>query len=228
MKYQGFALAMLVVFLLSGCMPGMSNNNTGSMSGMDHSQMSGAAATPSSDTSQGQMMTDTMTSTMPMSDTMGGMDHSMTADSNQPLDAQFIDSMIVHHQGAVTMANEVLQKAEHPELKTFAEAIIAAQTQEISAMQGWRQAWYPDLPDTGGMGMGMGDMEISADASKPFDQRFLEAMIAHHQGAIDMANMALQMNPEHPEIKTLSETIIQAQQAEIEQMQAWLKAWYNL
>ena len=94
-------------------------------------------------------------------------------------------------------------------------------------MTAWRQQWYPDLAPTGGMDMGMGDMEISADESKPFDQRFMEAMISHHQGAIDMAQMALQM-AEHQEIKTLADAIIAAQQAEVEQMQGWLQEWYGV
>lgn len=213
----------VTVTLFSGCMGGMSSSH---MQGMEHSQMQKGSPAETPQANMGAM--EGMTSTQQMSGTqMAGMDHNMKMDPNKPLDAQFIDSMIVHHQGAVEMANEVLQKAEHTELKTFAEAIIAAQTQEIGDMQGWRKAWYPKLADTGGMAMAMGEMAVRQDPSKPYDQRFLEAMIAHHQGAIDMANMALQMNPEHPELKTLSEAIIKAQQSEIAQMKAWLQAWYN-
>ena len=156
------------------------------------------------------------------------MDHSnMQMDASKPFDAQFIDSMIEHHQGAVTMAQAVLQQAEHAELKTMAEAIIAAQNAEIQQMQGWRTAWHPDLPPTGGMGMSMGDMMISSDESIPFDQRFLTAMISHHQGAIEMAQMAQQM-AERQEIKDLADAIITAQQAEIKQMQEWLQAWFGV
>ena len=192
--------------LLSGCVERASNESMSEMQGMDQSQ----------------------TKSSTKSNTMEGMNHgTMAGSSSQPFDAQFIDSMIVHHQGAVEMANEVLQKAEHPELKTFAEAIITAQTKEIGDMQDWRKTWYPTLPATSGMGMSMGEMSIGSDQSIPFDQRFLTAMIAHHQGAIDMANKAVQMKPEHNEIKTLSDAIIQAQKAEIEQMKAWLKEWYN-
>jgi len=159
---------------------------------------------------------------------MNGMDHSMMhVDPTKPFDAQFIDSMLEHHQGAVEMAEQVLEEAEHEELRTLAEAIIAAQTQEIEQMTAWRESWYPDLPSTAGMNMSMGEMTISDDASKPFDQRFLEAMISHHQGAIDMAKMAPQM-AEHPESKTLADAIIKAQQAEIAQMQSWLQAWYGV
>jgi uncharacterized protein (DUF305 family) len=72
----------------------------------------------------------------------------------------------------------------------------------------------------------MGDMAVSSDESKPYDQRFLEAMISHHQGAVEMALMAQQM-AEQQEIKTLAAAIITAQQAEIAQMEAWLDAWFG-
>ena len=223
-------LIALMVFLVGACAGPM----TGAMGGdhMDHTVMAG---TPMVGMDHSGMMTDTqtMTNTGMMSDTtavsatqMAGMDHSMmNVDPSQPFDAQFIDSMIEHHQGAVTMAEQVLIEAEHAELRTMADAIIAAQTHEIAAMTTWRQTWYPNLALTDGMGMGMGEMAISSDESKPFDQRFLEAMISHHQGAIEMAQMAQQM-AEHAEIKTLAAAIITAQQAEIEQMQNWLKAWF--
>ncbi len=176
------------------------------------------------------LLTACAASPTPTAPTVDHSGHSMANDSNLPFDAQFIDGMIVHHQGAIEVANEVLQKAEHVELKTMAEGVIAAQSKEIANMQGWRATWFADLPNTGGMKsdmgeMAMGDMQISSDESIPFDQRFLTAMISHHQGAIDMAKMAQQMS-EKAEIKTLADAIIKAQQAEIEQMKAWLKDWY--
>lgn len=150
----------------------------------------------------------------------------MMMDADIPFDAQFIDSMIIHHQGAVDMAQAVLDNSQQPDLRALAEAIILAQTGEIEEMQTWREAWFPDLPATAGMDMGMGDMEIADDPAKPFEQRFIEAMISHHQGAIDMAEMALQMS-EREEIRTLAEAIIAAQMAEIEMMQGWLEEWYG-
>jgi uncharacterized protein (DUF305 family) len=232
-------LALLVtVLVLGGCTGVMPS---GDMSGMDHSAMT--TATSQTQATGGETVTTTqavtatqpltegamMTETQAMTDTaMGGMDHgSMTVDPSQPFDAQFIDSMIEHHQGAIAMAEQALEQAEHTELQQMAEEIIAAQQTEIEQMTTWRQAWYPDLTLTEGMGMGMGEMAISEDASKPFDQRFIEAMISHHQGAIEMAQMAQQM-AEHEEIRTLADAIITAQQAEIEQMRGWLQEWYGV
>ena len=83
------------------------------------------------------------------------------------------------------------------------------------------------MMNSGMMGGMMGGMMLSGDESVPFDQRFLEAMIQHHQGAIQMAEMALEQ-AEHEEIRSLAEDIITAQSAEIEQMQAWLAEWYGV
>ena len=157
---------------------------------------------------------------------MSNMDHAAMVDSSQPIDAQFIDSMIEHHQGALAMAEVALEQAEHEELRALAEEIIATQSAEIEQLQNWRSDWYPDLAPTDGMEMGMGAMGINEDVNVPFDQRFIGAMISHHQGAIGMAQMALEQ-AEHEEVRTLAEAIISAQTAEIEQMLDWLAEWYG-
>lgn len=153
---------------------------------------------------------------------MAGMDHSTMSDtSDTPYDARFIDSMIVHHEGALAMAQQALEAAERTEIRELAEAIIRAQQTEIAQMRAWRSAWYPDLAPTNGMQMDMGPMSI-AEGSTPFEQRFIEAMIPHHEGAILMARDALQ-KAERQEIKDLAQAIITAQESEIAQMRQWLQ-----
>ncbi|MGQ9827334.1 MAG: DUF305 domain-containing protein [Roseiflexus sp.] len=146
--------------------------------------------------------------------------------SSQPYDALFIDSMIIHHEGAIAMANQALQSADQPEIRRMAQEIIAAQQDEIERMRAWRAAWYPDLPPAAGMTMDMGPMEV-APGDPPFERRFLEAMIPHHEGAIAMARDALQ-KAEHREIHDLAGAIIATQEAEIAQMRRWLKEWYGV
>jgi uncharacterized protein (DUF305 family) len=157
---------------------------------------------------------------------MEGMDHGAAAHGAEPFDAQFIDSMSEHHRGAVMMAEQALEQAEHGELRALATEIVAAQEAELTQMEEWRATWYPDLPPTHGMGMEMGEMALAEDESVPFDRRFLEAMISHHQGAITMAEHALEA-AEHEEIRQMAEGIITAQAREIAQMQEWLSAWYG-
>ncbi|MHC5729596.1 MAG: DUF305 domain-containing protein, partial [Nostoc sp.] len=62
-----------------------------------------------------------------------------------------------------------------------------------------------------------------ADAN--FDLRFLDAMIPHHQGAVEMAKEA-QNKSKRPEIKKLADNIIKSQNQEITQMKRWRQAWY--
>lgn len=80
--------------------------------------------------------------------------------------------------------------------------------------------------NTGEMGMSMDDMadELDDMNNDDFDKTFLSMMIAHHQGAISMAQLA-QTHAKHDEIKQLSKNIIDAQTKEIQTMQAWQKSW---
>jgi uncharacterized protein (DUF305 family) len=143
-----------------------------------------------------------------------------------PYDAQFIDGMIEHHHGAVAMADQALLEAERPELKHLAQTIKSAQQAEVEQMQTWRQQWFPDLAPTGGMYMDMGDMTVGNDSSVPYDQRFITAMISHHQGAVAMARDA-QTRTERPELRQLADAIIRAQAAEIKLLQAWQNDWFG-
>lgn len=79
-----------------------------------------------------------------------------------------------------------------------------------------------------GMDMMMTDMNASlrGKSGDAFDREFIAQMIVHHQGAIDMARLAL-AQAEHQEIKDLAEDIISAQTREIGQMEAWQASWYK-
>jgi uncharacterized protein (DUF305 family) len=168
-------------------------------------------------------------------------------------DLMFIDMMISHHEGAIAKAEVALDRAEHEEIRTLAEEIIAAQTAEIDWMRAWRDDWYPgapempmnqmmpmmgemmqDMPDMAGtdmmsmMDMSPGDQQAAlCAASEPFDLAFIDAMIPHHQSAVAMAKVAVQ-NATHPELTQLAEGIIEAQEREIAQLQDWRTSWYRV
>ena len=75
------------------------------------------------------------------------------------------------------------------------------------------------------MQMSMADMgaRLEGQTGDALDKAFLEGMIPHHQGAIDMAKYLV--NAKHPELQQMGEEIIAAQQAEIDQMNEWLLEW---
>ena len=173
-----------------------------------------------------------------------GMEHTHDMDlgpADATYDLRFLDAMVVHHQGAVTMAETALKHSQRPEIRQLAEAILASQRREIDQMQAWRQTWYPqasstpimyhaemahDMPMTGEMAAAMrmdGDL---GPADQDFDRRFIDAMVPHHQGALTMAT-DLQVKTQRPELKALAADIITVQTREIEQMLTWRQAWYG-
>ncbi len=82
----------------------------------------------------------------------------------------------------------------------------------------------------GGSGMSMDDMRksmmmgLEGKTGLAFDQAFLSEMIVHHQGAIEMARLALSVSKQ-PELIKLANEIIKAQEAEIELMKTWQSEW---
>jgi uncharacterized protein (DUF305 family) len=162
-----------------------------------------------------------------------GMNHNMSMDlgpADADYDLRFIDGMTVHHQGAVNMAKEVLNKSKRPEMKKLANNIIAAQNREINQMKEWRKAWYAKASSTpmayhAQMGHMMMSMDLGA-ADEQFDLRFINAMIPHHEGALVMAEDALKKS-KRPEMKKLAQEILSSQKQEIEQMKEWRQAWYK-
>jgi uncharacterized protein (DUF305 family) len=161
--------------------------------------------------------------------------------ANENFDLRFIDAMTLHHQGAILMAKEALQKSKRTELKKLAEAIIKAQNPEIAQMDQWRKSWYPkagNVPMAWSTAMGhmmpmskeqMQGMEMRSDlgaADRDFDLRFINAMIPHHEGALVMAKETL-AKTKRGEVKNLAQNILSSQRAEIDQMKQWRKAWYS-
>lgn len=77
-----------------------------------------------------------------MQEAMNGMTAGLSGKTGDGFDNAFLSEMIVHHQGAVDMAREVIQKSKRPELIDLARGIIAAQTKEITMMQNWKKIWF--------------------------------------------------------------------------------------
>jgi uncharacterized protein (DUF305 family) len=167
----------------------------------------------------------------------GMMGSGVAGNPNQPFDQRFLDQMIMHHQGAVMSTQMMIADSARPELRDLAQRIITAQQREITQMQQRRSDWYgatstgtmPGMVNSGMMGAGMmyrDQMRQMMGANADFDRMFLQMMIPHHQGAITMAQQALAL-AEHPEIKTLAQSIVTTQQNEITEMQGYLRDWYG-
>lgn len=149
-----------------------------------------------------------------------------------PYDLQFIDTMIVHHKGAVDMAMLAEKRAQRKEVKELAASIIYDQENEIGKLSQWRDDWFAEKAKAvnlnfPGMSHGTGEMDIKKLESltgNEFDVEFVKQMIRHHEGALGMAK-DMQKRDARKELKELAGDLITAQQAEIKQMKEWLAAW---
>ena len=83
----------------------------------------------------------------------------------------------------------------------------------------WNQAQAPRQPLNNPTHQGM-------EKTTEVDKSFIEMMIPHHQGAVEMAQMAVN-KAKNPEVKKLAEAIVKDQNREIQQMQTWYKQWYG-
>lgn len=91
--------------------------------------------------SDGSMM---QNSNAGMQNMMEGMMMGLQGKTGDAFDQAFLSEMIMHHQGAVIMAEAVLETSRRPELTKLANDIIIAQTKEIEMMQEWQEVWFKD------------------------------------------------------------------------------------
>jgi len=178
-------------------------------------------------------------------DDMQGMDHSnmdmgsegmmeaseMLMENGEYSDERFIDAMVPHHQGAIDMAEVALENAEHPELLQLAENVISTQQGEIEQLRSIKEQEFGTSEVPTQMSpeeMEMMGMEDPAELAnqRPFDEAFINAMIPHHESAIEMAQVAL-AESDNPAIRDLAGRIVDDQTREIEQMRGWLEEWYS-
>ena len=151
---------------------------------------------------------------------MDGM-HMGSFTEDLPFDAQFLDQMAVHHQGAIMSTEAMIADSARPELRDLAQDIIANQSAELEQMRTWRAEWYPELPPTFTMGGGSMMDGGSMMGGSGADRMYLQMMIVHHQLAVDMAQRA-QREATHPQLRELAEAMAQHQAAEIDRMRGYL------
>ncbi|NCV35046.1 MAG: DUF305 domain-containing protein [Actinobacteria bacterium] len=137
-------------------------------------------------------------------------------------DIMFAEMMIPHHEQAIEMSELALKNTGNPDVLALAEQIRGAQEPEIELMKSW-----PGVDLDGHAGhtmMGMLDENelemLRVTTGADFDRLFLEGMIKHHEGAIDMAEMI--NDSKNPEVAKLGKAIIESQSSEIAAMKALL------
>ena len=159
-------------------------------------------------------------------------------------DVTFARQMIPHHAQAIQMVVMAEGRPLDPDVEELAHAIRDAQAPEVEQMVDWLTAWGEEVPETSmdhanaGHDMsevkpmeGLDDMpgmmtaeEMQALTDAPdaeFQDLWLEMMVEHHQGAIEMARTEQEEGHFGPAVQ-LAEDIESAQESEIDTMEGWL------
>ena len=139
-------------------------------------------------------------------------------------DVMFAQMMIPHHRQAIELAALVPGRSTSPELLALATRIAGEQQPEIDTMKALLLQWDAD-PSAGHDGHGgMAGMVDEATMNRlmtlsgpAFESLWLQSMISHHRGAIEMAETEI-ADGRSPDMITLAKNIVAAQQAEIDQM----------
>jgi len=158
---------------------------------------------------------------------MSHMGHGMSQTKEfSGADIMFAQMMIPHHEQALLMSGFAETRSSNEEVKKLARQIYAEQEPEIAQMKLWLEKTNSSMDMGHDMGMNgmLTDSEIEAMKSatgKAFDRLFLEGMIAHHEGAIHMAEMIV--DSDNAEAKKLGQSIQVTQQREIDLMKEMLK-----
>jgi len=242
------ALAAALTLALAAC-GGTTVTSTATSTSSAAATTTTSAATVSTTSTPGAMMSGSGSAMMSAAPSTADGQHNAA-------DVAFAQQMIVHHQGAIEMADLAPSRAASQQVKDLAVRIKAAQGLEIQQMQGWLTTWAAAMPSStaasnsdgmGGMDIGsMGsqgqmtsgavtttmsmpgmmsdaDMQqLTAASGTDFDRLFLQQMIVHHQGALEMADTELAQGSNTAAL-ALARSIKTSQTAEITEMQQMLQ-----
>jgi uncharacterized protein (DUF305 family) len=142
-------------------------------------------------------------------------------------DVRFLQMMYPHHAQAVEMAKLVPNRSQNQQLKDLATAIENAQGPQMQQMTALLASFGKPAPSTTldhpmrGLMTPQQMTALEGLSGAAFDKMWLQMMVEHHQGAVDMSQDALK-NGTNPDVKAMAQAIITSQQSEIAKMQGML------
>jgi len=138
------------------------------------------------------------------------------------LEKRYLDGMIAHHKSAIYMAEQAREKSTRPEILSLANIIIKVDTEDIATIESLRKTLYPKSQTSSAF------QKINlGDANDRFDLRFLNALIIHHEEAIEVAREA-QTKSTRSAILEKANGVETSLRAGLEQLKKWRKEWYVL
>lgn len=218
---------LVPIFSLAIVVAACSNDGTKSASSSDSANTTTTIETPATTPTDNTMNTTTApTSNANLMDMMNkNMQEMKAMQSTGNPDNDFAAMMKTHHMGALEMAQAEVAQGTDAEMKAMAQKMIDAQQKEIAELNtflsghnahGGGDAFHKEVMAQ------MSSMKMDMDHSGSFDKQFVQMMIPHHQGAIDMSKAYIKSGAHEDKLKTMANKIIADQQKEIGELKAWL------
>lgn len=138
------------------------------------------------------------------------------------VDLRYLDNMIAHHQAAIYLLEQAQAQSQREEIKELASAVIAADLAEIDELYTYKQTWYDNdrrVTEFDQVNLGVAD--------ERFDLRLLNALLAHHQQAIDAA-MEISTKSVRNEVLDLANQTKTALSENSKLLETYRRDWYGL
>lgn len=138
------------------------------------------------------------------------------------VDLRYIDGMIGHHLNAIYMAKQAIQSSKRPEIVQLGKDIIQADEASIKELYQWKKSWFNNTKEI------VNYTKINlGQADNNFDLRFINALIAHHDEAINNAK-EIRTKTTRNEILNLADSVIQGLTASKNSLIEFRKNWYKI
>jgi uncharacterized protein (DUF305 family) len=138
------------------------------------------------------------------------------------VDLRFIDGMIAHHLAAIYLAEQAKKQSTRPEVLALSDTIISVDTEGIAKLYEQKKSWFGNtkkIAQYAKVQLGNGDEQ--------FDLRFINALVAHHEEAIEVAR-EMQTKSTRSDVLNLASGVISGLSEGIQTLKAWRGAWYGI
>lgn len=143
---------------------------------------------------------------------------------NRFIDLKYINAMAAHHRGAILLAKQVVGKSERVEVQNLIADILQNEPTLIEELYQWKRSWFNDnrtVVDPVVTNLGAGTVDDTLDL------RFLNALIAHHQAGIDMAQ-EIRTKSSRKEILDNADAVETFLTNSLQTLKAWREQWYEI
>ena len=145
-----------------------------------------------------------------------------TGKADAYVDLRFIDGMIAHHKAAIYLARQAKAQSKRPDVVSLSDTIITVDTKGIESLYAQKKAWYGNTREVNQFAK----VQLGT-ADDQFDLRFINALVAHHEEAIQVAG-EMQKKSVRNDVLNLAGSVVTDLTAGIKTLESWRTLWYGI